>query len=267
MRWEVVARSPKRRSASRTASAKPAPPGTTSSGWRSPSSPRTVHSARSASSPASRPSPPPTLTTVSTARAGASPAAPPAPRRARPRRPSRPTARRIRDRSLQARGDLAPQEGAGADRDDRRVGRQRPLHAARRVLEPAQLLAVQEGRDRVDLARVELLGIGAHQPGDALTRERERRRAAVGRGTVVRLRRQVAEDEMDVGADREALGRHRAATAADRHARRDRREVGAQHAGVDQLAGQQPLQVVARRSRRRVPRRSGRRRRSCCRRR
>ena len=158
--------------------------------------------------------------------------------------PSRPTARRIRDRSLQARGDLAPHEGAGADRDDRRIRRQRPLHAARRVLELAQLLAVQEGRDRVDLARVELLGVGAHQPGDALTRERERRGAAVGRGTVVRLRRQVAEDEMDVGADREALGRHRAATAADRHVRRDRREVGAQHAGVDELAGQQPLQVV-----------------------
>ena len=49
---------------------------------------------------------------------------------------------------------------------------------------------------------------------------------------------------MDVGADREVLRRHRAPSAADRHARRDRREVGAQHAGVDELAGQQPLEVV-----------------------
>ena len=49
MRCAVSSRSPKRRSASRTASAKPAPPGTTSSGWRSPSSPSVVHNARSAS--------------------------------------------------------------------------------------------------------------------------------------------------------------------------------------------------------------------------
>ena len=75
--------------------------------------------------------------------------------------------------------------------------------------------------------------------------KRDRGRAAVGRGAVVRLRRQTAEDEMDVGADREVLRRHRAPAAADRHARRDRREVGAQHAGVDELAGQQPLEVVA----------------------
>ena len=68
--------------------------------------------------------------------------------------------------------------------------------------------------------------------------------APVGRRAVVGLRRQVAEDEVDVGADREQLRRHRAPAAADRHARRDRREVGAQHAGVDELAGQQPVEVV-----------------------
>ena len=98
--------------------------------------------------------------------------------------------------------------------------------------------------DRVDLVRVELVAVGAHQPGDALAGELDRGRAAVGRGAVVRLRREMAEDEMDVGADREGLGRHRAPFAADRHARRDRGEVGAQRAGVDELAGQQPLEVV-----------------------
>ena len=49
---------------------------------------------------------------------------------------------------------------------------------------------------------------------------------------------------MDVGADREQLRRHRAPAAAHRHARRDRRQVRAQHAGVDQLARQQPLEIV-----------------------
>ena len=179
------------------------------------------------------PSPPPTLTTVSTAR-----------RQQRGERRRR--ARRWREvghRSSEARRDLAAEEGAGADRDDGCLGGQ--LHAARRVLDLAQLLGVEERRDRVDLAGVELLDVGADQPGDALARERDGGRAAVGRRAVVGLRRQMAEHEMDVGADREGLGRHRAPLATDRHARRDRREVGAQHAGVDELARQQPLEVVA----------------------
>ena len=151
MRCEVAARSAKRRSASRTASAKPAPPGTTSSGWRSPSSPSAVHSARSASSPLAAE----TAADLDDGQHGsrAPPAARRAPRRAPPRRRSRPTARAVGDRSPQARGDLAGQEGAGADRDDGRLGRQRALHPARRVLDLAQLLGVQERRDRVDLVR------------------------------------------------------------------------------------------------------------------
>ena len=81
---EVAGRSRKRRSASRTASANVAPPGTTISGWRSPSSPSALHSPGSALSPR----PPPTLTTVSTA---APPRAPRAPRRSSPTAPGRRT--------------------------------------------------------------------------------------------------------------------------------------------------------------------------------
>ena len=263
MRCEVSARSPKRRSASRTASAKPAPPGTTSSGWRSPSSPSAVHKRlqrvvaaepaadlddgqhrRAASSAAS-------------AAAGATSAAGRAPRR-----------RSVGDRSPQTRGDFARQ-GRRRRRPRRRVPRAAadaaPGAAASSIWRSCS--PCEEGGDRVDLACVELVGVGAHQPGDALARERDRGRAAVRRGAVVRLLRQMAEDEMDVGADREVLRRHRAPPATDRHARRDRREVGAQHAGVDELAGQQPLEVVVPASPRRARRRSGRCRRSCCRRR
>ena len=50
---------------------------------------------------------------------------------------------------------------------------------------------------------------------------------------------------MGVGADREQLCGHRTGPAADRHVRDDRRDVGPQRAGVDELAGEQPLDVGA----------------------
>ena len=88
-----------------------------------------------------------------------------------------------------------------------------------------------------------------------------RRRAGVGLG------REVPEDQVHVGADREQLRRDRAPAPADRDARGDRREVRAQRAGVDELARQQPVEVAATARRRRGRPRSGSRRRSCCRRR
>ena len=50
---------------------------------------------------------------------------------------------------------------------------------------------------------------------------------------------------MHVGADREQLRGDRARAAPHRHPRRDRREVGAQRAGVHELPGQQPVEVGA----------------------
>ena len=83
----------------------------------------------------------------------------------------------------QAGGDLACHERAGARGDDGSVGL-----PARRLLDLAHLLAVEERRDRVDLRLVELVDVGAHEPGDPLARELDGGRAAVGRGTVVRSR-------------------------------------------------------------------------------
>ena len=261
---EVVAGSAKRRSASRTASANQAPPGTTSSGWRSPSAPSVVHSARSASSPAPRPSPPPTLTTVST---GAPPGARRAPRRAPSRRRSRsmaPSATARPRRAATSRPRKAPEPtrttGASGGEGALRPGAPPPRAgaAARRGGTPrshrspsASSCSTSEHTSRAMRSRANSTRGGA----------------PVGRRAVVGVRRQVAEDEMDVGADREVLRRHRAPPAGDGHARRDRREVRAQHAGVDELAGQQPLAGRCARSRRRGHRRSGRCRRSCCRRR
>ena len=241
MRCEVAAGRPKRRSASRTASANPAPPGTTSSGWRSPSSPsvgaqraqRVV--ARAAAEPAADLDDGQHRRAARSAASAAAGAISPSGRA--PRRASA-TARPRRAATSRPRKAPEPTATTGAP------GGSGALHPARRLLDLAQLLAVEEGGDRVDLRRVELLDVGAHEPRDALAREGDGGRAAVGRRAVVRLGRQVAEDEMDVGADREVLRRHRAPAAADRHARRDRGEVRAQHAGVDELAGQQPLEVV-----------------------
>ena len=117
--------------------------------------------------------PPPTLTTVST---GVPPAAPRAPRPARPRR--------VDDRSPQARGDLACHERAGARGDDGSVGA-----AGARPPRSGAPARREERRDRVDLRRVELVDVGAHQPGDPLACELDRGRAAVGRRAVVGLRR------------------------------------------------------------------------------
>ena len=103
---------------------------------------------------------------------------------------------------------------------------------------------MQERRDRIDLVLTELVDVGADEPRDALARKRRRRRATVGGGAVVGVRRQMAEDQMDVAADREGLGRHRAPAAADRHPRRDRRKVRAQRPRVDELPGEQAFQVV-----------------------
>ena len=170
IRCAVSACRPKRRSASRTASAKPAPPGTTSSGWRRPSSPSAAHRPGSASSP----TPPPTLTTVST---GVPPAVPRAPLPVPP----------LRRRPL-ARGARRPRV-PGTRRSPRRRRERRAAHPARRLLDLAHLLAVQERRDRVDLRFVELVDVGAHQPGDPLASELDGGRAAVGRRAVVGLRR------------------------------------------------------------------------------
>ena len=175
IRCEVAADSPKRRSASRTASANPAPPGTTRSGWRSPSPPSALHK------PAARrrrrvPRPPPTLTTVSTG-------APRAARRAPP-----PVRRRqvLGDRSPEPRGDLASEERAGAAATTAPWAAADAPHGAPQPRSGAAARR-EEGGDRVDLAAVELLYVGAHQPGDALARERDRGRAAVGRRAVVGL--------------------------------------------------------------------------------
>ena len=130
---------------------------------------------------------------------------------------------------------------------------------------PATVAFARERIARLVCSVVEQLDVGAREPGDPLASERDGGRAAVGRRAIVRLRLQMAEDELDVGADREVLRRHRAPAAAHRHARRDRRQVRAQRAGVDELARQQALEVVVRHSPRPGRRRSGRCRRSCCR--
>ena len=188
--------------------------------------------------------PPPTLTTVSTAAR-----APPAARRARRRAPSRrPVALHgagVGDRPPQARGDLAPEEGARADQR-RRARRAAAARCTRRAASsswrscsPCRNAAI------ASISAASSCSTSEHTSRAMRSRANATRGgAAVGRRAVVGVRRQVAEDEMDVGADREVLRRHRAPAAADRHARRDRREVGAQHAGVDELAGQQPLEVV-----------------------
>ena len=149
------------------------------------------------------------------------------------------TARPSRAATSRARKAPAPTATTGASGGSGRSTR-RAASSIWRSCSPCE-----EGGDRVDLVAVELVDVGAHQPRDPLAREGDLGRAAVGRGAVVRLGREMAEDEMDVGADREGLRRHGAPLAADRHARRDRGEVRAQHAGVDELAGQQPLEVVA----------------------
>ena len=50
---------------------------------------------------------------------------------------------------------------------------------------------------------------------------------------------------MHVGADREQLRGDRADAAPHRHPRRDRRQVGAERAGVHELSGQQPVEIGA----------------------
>ena len=229
MRCDVAARSPKRRSASRTASAKPAPPGTTSSGCRVPSSPSigAQRRQRVLADPAAD------LDDGQHARAASSAAS----AAAGPVVGMSATARPMRSATSRPRKAPMPTATTGASAGAAR-GAPRPRSGA--VCSPCE-----ERRDRVDLGGVELVDVGADEPGDALARELDGGRAAVGRRAVVGLRRQMAEHEMDVGADREVLGRDRAPLATDRHARRDRREVRAQHAGVDELAGQQPLEVVA----------------------
>ena len=203
---------PKRRSCVAHGVGEPAPPGTTSSGWRSPSSPSAAQSAFSASPPRAEPAAdlddgqhgPRAASSPASATAGPHAAA--AHRRAR--RPLARAARRPRAPGGRRRRPRRPAPRAAADAAP---GAPRPRSG--------HLLGVQVGGDRVDLAVVELLPVGAHEPGDALARERDRGRAAVGRWAVVRLRREIAEDEVDVGGDREALRRHRAPAAADRHAR------------------------------------------------
>ena len=56
----------------------------------------------------------------------------------------------------------------------------------------------------------ELLGVRADQPRDALARARDARRSPVRRRAVVASGRDVPEDQMHVGADREQLGGDRA---------------------------------------------------------
>ena len=163
-------------------------------------------------------------------------------------------------RSATARARNAPH----AERHDRRRAREARAHLPRRRLDLADLLGVEIGGDRLDLAGLELLGVGADEPRDALARALDARRPPVRRRARVGLGRQMPEDQVHVGADREQLGGDRAPAPADRDARSDRREVGAQRARVDELARQQPVEVVATARRRRGRPRSGSRRRSCC---
>ena len=222
-----------------------------------------AHSARSAPSPASRASPPPTLTTVSTTRAAgaaasSASAAAGAASRSAALHGSSSTGRPRRSATARARNAPDPSGTTGARAREARA------HLPRRRLDLADLLGVEMGGDRLDLAGLELLGVGADEPRDALARALDARRPPVRRRARVGLGRQVPEDQVHVGADREQLGGDRAPAPADGDARRDRREVGAQRARVDELARQQPVEVGATRRRRRGRPRSGSRRRSCC---
>ena len=183
----------------------------------------------------SRPRPPPTLTTVST---GAPPAA-------GERRGGCPPRGSVGDRRARA----APRpRGPGTPRSrPRRPGAAGGRSRARRAA--ASIWRTCSSCRKAAIASISAASscsASAHTSRAIRSRANaDGGRAAVGRRAVVGLRREAAEDEVHVGADREVLRRHRAPAAADRHARRDRREVGAQHAGVDELAGQQPLEVVA----------------------
>ena len=233
MRCEVSRAQPWRRSASRTASAKPAPPGTTSSGWRSRAR-RVRRTARGSASAAAETAPDlddrqhsRAASSVASAAAGPGPAAIDDSRYARvARRPRAPGTAPVPTTTTGGRG----------------------WHLTRHPGPPprsAHLLVVQEAGDRRDRAASSWSTSERHQPRDAFAGELGRGRAAVGRRAVEASASRTAEDEAHVGADREGLRRHRAPAAPDRHARRDRGEVRAQRAGADELARQQPLEVVA----------------------
>ena len=161
----------------------------------------------------------------------------------------------------------AGEERPGPERHDRRRAREARAHPPRRRLDLADLRGVEIGGDRLDLGGLELLRVGADEPRDALARALHgrcppvRRRARVVRGL------QMPEDQVHVGADREQLGGDRAPAPADGDARGDRRQVGAQRAGVDELARRSAGRGRCDPRRRRGRPRSGSRRRSCCRRR
>ena len=167
----------------------------------------------------------------------------PAPRHARPRskaarRPRAPSAQRPRRPGR-------PPRPAGPPAGLPRGARSTPADPR---LDLAHLLRVQEGwAIGADLLRGHLLRVGTHEPRHALARELDGRGSPVRRGARVRAGRDVAEDQLHVGADRDKSPRRPGTTLlAHRHPRGDRREVGAQRAGVDELAGQQPVEIGVR---------------------
>ena len=141
------------------------------------------------------------------------------------------------------RGDVARQERARAERHDGRERAELLADVAGRLLHAPHLLAVQVRGDPVDLIGAELVDVGADQARHPLARVVDGGGPAVGGGARVAVGADVAEDQVDVGADREQLGGDRAPSAAHRHLRGDRGEVRPQDAGVDELAGQQAVEV------------------------
>ena len=169
--------------------------------------------------------------------------------------PSRP---RARNRPAQARRDRAPRTRPEPTADNQRssgggVGR------GARLLDLAQLLIYRRG-DRVDLGCVELLDVGAHQAAiHSRAKTATGRRTTVGRGAVVRLLRQTAEDRMDVGARSRSTPTRPAPNSPRTGARHDRREVGPPHRRCTRLLRRQrPLEVAVDRSLRHACGRSGR---------
>ena len=221
IRCAVCGRRPKRRSCARTASANSPPPGTTSSGWRAPASAIAAHSARSAPSPRLAREPAADLDDGQhDARSGR-----PRARRAPPRAPRRARA------ALHGISSHGPAEAlrhrAGEERARARAARPAARSATRvptcraaasiwRTCSAWRWAAIASTS-----AGLELLGVGADEPRDALARALDARRAPVRRRARVGLGRQVPEDQVHVGADREQL-RRRPGTSARARGRAER---------------------------------------------